>query len=104
MLFKDISYLEFWQPFCSVQRNHLCKYSRGYYEGQFCENFEFRLVIKEEIPFKDVSYLELWQFFSAILVSSILHIGKVLATGLDRCEADWQMKCPLDLQVMVKHK
>ena len=24
MFFKDISYLELWQPSCSVERNHLC--------------------------------------------------------------------------------
>ena len=37
MLFKDISYLELWQPFCSVEWNHLCNFDRGYYEEQFCE-------------------------------------------------------------------
>ena len=37
MLFKDISYLELWQPFCSVEGNHLCIFGRGYYEEQFCE-------------------------------------------------------------------
>ena len=37
MPFKDISYLELWQPFCSWERNHLCNYDRGYYEEQFCE-------------------------------------------------------------------
>ena len=37
MLFKYISYLELWQPFCSVERNQLCNFGRGYYEEQFCE-------------------------------------------------------------------
>ena len=37
MLFKDISYLEPWQPFCSAEQNHLCKFGRGCYEEQFCE-------------------------------------------------------------------
>ena len=37
MLFKDISYLELWQPFCSVEMNHLCNFSRGYTEEQFCK-------------------------------------------------------------------
>ena len=36
--FKDISYLELWLPFCSAERNRLCKFGRGYYEEQFCEN------------------------------------------------------------------
>ena len=37
MLVKDITYLELWQPFCSVERNHLCYFGRGYYEEQFYE-------------------------------------------------------------------
>ena len=37
MLFKDISYLELWQPFCSAVQNHLCNFGRGCYEEQFCE-------------------------------------------------------------------
>ena len=34
---KDISYLELWRPFCSVEWNHLCNFGRGYHEEQFCE-------------------------------------------------------------------
>ena len=37
MLFKDISYLELRQPFCSAEQNHLCNFGRGCYEEQFCE-------------------------------------------------------------------
>ena len=37
MLFKGISNLELWQPFCSAEQNHLCNFGRGYYEEQFCE-------------------------------------------------------------------
>ena len=37
MPFKRISYLELWQPFCSAERNHSCKFGRGYYEEQYCE-------------------------------------------------------------------
>ena len=37
MSFKDISYLELWQPSCSTEQNHLCNYGRGYHEEQFCE-------------------------------------------------------------------
>ena len=37
MSFKDISYLEFCQPFCSAEQNHLCIFGGGYYEEQFCE-------------------------------------------------------------------
>ena len=35
--FKDISYLELWQPFCSGEQNHLCNFGRRYHEEQFCE-------------------------------------------------------------------
>ena len=35
MLFKDISYLQLWQPFCSTEWNHLCKFGRGYHKEQF---------------------------------------------------------------------
>ena len=38
MLFKGISYLELWQPFCSAEHNHLCNFGRRYYEEQFREN------------------------------------------------------------------
>ena len=37
MLFKDISYLKLWQPFCSAKQKYLCNFSREYYEEQFCE-------------------------------------------------------------------
>ena len=35
-MLKRISYMELWQPFCSVEHNHLCSFGRGYYEEQFC--------------------------------------------------------------------
>ena len=37
MAFNDFSYLELWRPFCSVERNRLCNFNRGYPEDQFCE-------------------------------------------------------------------
>ena len=37
MLFKDISYLELWRPFCSAEQNHLCNFGKGYYEEQLHE-------------------------------------------------------------------
>ena len=38
-LFKDISYLELWWPFCSADLVALllCNFGRGYHEEQFCE-------------------------------------------------------------------
>ena len=37
MSFKNISYLELWQPFNSAEQNHLCNFKKGYHEEQFCE-------------------------------------------------------------------
>ena len=37
MLFKGISYLALWQPFCSAERGNLCNFGKGYQEEQFCE-------------------------------------------------------------------
>ena len=37
MLWKDISYIELWQPFFSAERYHLCNFGIGYVEEQFCE-------------------------------------------------------------------
>ena len=60
MLFKGISYLELWQP-CSAERNHLCKFDRGYQEEQFCEII-LNLVSGSggDVSLK-ISYLEFWQ-------------------------------------------
>ena len=61
MSFKDISYLELWQPFCSAEWNHLCNFDRRYYEEQFCE-----IILNLDQWFINISYLELWRpFFSA---------------------------------------
>ena len=37
MIFKSISYLELWRPFCSAEHKQLCNFGRGYPEEQFCE-------------------------------------------------------------------
>ena len=37
MSFKDISYLELWQPSCSAELNHLYNFSREYHGKQFCK-------------------------------------------------------------------
>ena len=50
MLFKDISYLELWWPFCSAERNNLClcNFGRGSPEEQFYKNyFESGPVVQE---------------------------------------------------------
>ena len=38
MSFKDISYLELWQPMCSVDWNHLYTIGRRHHEKQSCKN------------------------------------------------------------------
>ena len=37
MSFNDISYLELWWPFCSVEQKHLCNFGNRNQEEQFCE-------------------------------------------------------------------
>ena len=37
MSYKDISYLELWQPLCSVDWNHLGNFGRRHHEKQSCE-------------------------------------------------------------------
>ena len=37
MSLKDISYLEVWQPPCSVTQNHLWNFGRMHNEEKFCE-------------------------------------------------------------------
>ena len=60
MLFKDISYLELWQPFCSAERNHLCCFGSGCDEEQFYE-----IILNLDQWFRrcrfKISYLELWR-------------------------------------------
>ena len=64
MSFKDISYLELWQPLCSVDWNNLCNFGRRHHEKQSCEIIlNLGPMIQEEMLFKGISYLELWQPF-----------------------------------------
>ena len=37
MLFKRISYLVLWRPFCSAELNHLFNFGRRHHEAQSCE-------------------------------------------------------------------
>ena len=37
VLFKDISYLELWQPLLSAAPNYLCNFDRKYHKEQFYE-------------------------------------------------------------------
>ena len=37
MSFKDISFLELWQPIGSAEQNHLCNLDRKHHKEQFCD-------------------------------------------------------------------
>ena len=47
MSFKDISYLELWQPLCSVEWNHLCNLC--IMRNNSVKFFEFGPVVQEEM-------------------------------------------------------
>ena len=62
MPFKDISYLEPWQPLCSGDRNDLCNFGRRHPEEQFCEIIKkLTLWFEKKFSLKDFSYLEVWR-------------------------------------------
>ena len=48
MSIKDISYLQVWQPLCSVDWNHLYNFRRRHHEEQSSE-INFELVISSKI-------------------------------------------------------
>ena len=76
MSFTDISYLELWQPLCSMEHNHLCSFGRRHYEEQFCEIIlNFGPVVQEEMPFKGISYSELWQPFCSAEHNHLCNFG-----------------------------
>ena len=78
MSFKDISYLELWRPFCSVERNHLGNFCRGYYEEQFREIilnldqwFRRRCLLKIFLIWSSGSFVQRSRTICAILVEGI---------------------------------
>ena len=76
MSFKDISYLELWQPICSMEQNHLCNFGRVHHAEQFCEiilNLDkwFRMM-----PFKDISYLALLQSLCSADQNNLCNFGR----------------------------
>ena len=52
MSFKDISYLELWQPFCLRCRNICALLVEGVMRNNSVKLFEFRPVVQEEMLFK----------------------------------------------------
>ena len=63
MSFKDIPYLQLWEPLCLVEQNNLCNFGGGHYGEHFC-----KIILNMEQWFrrchlKGISYLQLWQSF-----------------------------------------
>ena len=84
MSLKDVSYLELWQPLCSMERNDLCHFGRSHQKEQFCE-----IILNLVQWFRrrcrlNISYLELWrpiaqrsQTMCAILVEGTMKNNSV---------------------------
>ena len=67
-------FLEFWQPLCLVEQNHLCKFGRRHHEEQFCE-----IILNLEQWFRKcglkVFYLELWRPFRSADWNHLCNFG-----------------------------
>ena len=74
MSFKDISYLELWQPLCSVEWNHLCNFGRRHLKEQFCEII--LILVQEDMFSQDISYLELWWPFCYVEQKHLCNFGR----------------------------
>ena len=71
MVFKDISYLELWRPFCSGELNHLCYFGRRHYKEQF-----FEIILNLDQWFWRCCYLELWRPFCSAERNHLCKFGK----------------------------
>ena len=73
MSFKDISYLERWQPLCSADWNHLCNFGWRYHEEQFWKIiwnldqgsvvFDFLLIVTPIVGVCNLFYVLLYVTF-----------------------------------------
>ena len=84
MLFKDISYLELWRPFCSAEQILLCIFTEGIMRNNSVKNFDFGPVVQEEMPFKDIfiwrsggPFIQRSGTICAILVEGIMRNNSV---------------------------
>ena len=76
MSFKDISYLELWWLFCSVERNHLFNFGRVYQEKLFYE-----IILNLEKWFRrrcllKIFLLEIWQPFCLVERNHLCNFGR----------------------------
>ena len=60
MSFKDIDYLELWQPLCSVDWKHLCNFGRRHQEEQSCE-----IILNLDQWFRRKCHLEVFLIWSS---------------------------------------
>ena len=68
MSFKDISYLELWRSFCSVEQKHLCNFGKGHYEEQFCE-----IITNLDQWFRRRCLLKIFHFLSGALAALLFN-------------------------------
>ena len=77
MLFKDISYLELWQPLWLMEQNHLCNFSRVHNEEQFVVKLNFRPYIR-----RYTSPIESFEYSNPLII--FLLIIKICVFGAQR--------------------
>ena len=81
MSLKDISYLELWQPLCSVEKNHLCNFDRGHHVEQFCE-----IILNLDQWFRGTCCLKIFLIWSSggLFVQQSRTICVILVEGIKR--------------------
>ena len=79
MSLKDISYLELWQPLCSVDRTNLCNFNRRHHEKQF-----FEIILNLDQWFKRKCRLKVFLIWSSgsPFVQRSVTICAILVEGL----------------------
>ena len=60
MSLKDMSYLELWQPLCSVEQNHLCNFGRRHHEKQVC-----KIILNLDQWFRRICCLKIFLIWSS---------------------------------------
>ena len=78
MSFEDISYLELWQPLCSVDWNHLCIIGRRHHEEQPCE-----IILNLDQWFRRKCLFLIWSYGSPFVQRSVTNCA-ILAEGIKR--------------------
>ena len=82
MLFKDISYLELWQPLCSVDWNHLCNIWRIHHAKLFC-----KIILNLDQWFRRKSGLKvflIWSLSGSPCVQRSINMCAIFVRGIKR--------------------